>query len=679
MIKLFAKNATTFLRNGICVLNPTVCTVSEIAGGSYELHMEHPMDKDGKFLLIKEDMIIRAPVPRRVIPSVTLPEVTIWTTTAQADVYSVLPVWKANELDPAVQAVKLRPGDYEWKVGKGYNAGALVVYYGKIYKAQMFNFAVIPTSTSAVWAYVMDLNSGSSGGSYTTGTIIETVAANTIIYKIADYNAMYIQIRTQNGNVGYIERAKCTSTTSTQAGEVVPSRTVTEQSFRIYKVECDNQKVIVNAKHLSYDFNGNSLFECKLYGVDPQTAIAIMHGSLINPDDRKVVCNITESKITEDWSFLKPINVLLDPSSGLIKNLNAALIRDDADFFLLDNSSPRQEITIAYGANMLGVKWTRNIEGVVTRVLPRANNGTSGYVYISGLFVDSAAINDYAYPRTEVLDCHYSVGEEYEKADGTKITWTEDSIRTQMAEDAANRFSKDHADIPEIMLEVQFLLLGDTVEYRQYKGLQSLLLYDEIKVVTGPSGVTATAQVTEYEYNCLTGVYNSIRVGNVSNFRQRVPGYTVVAKSITYDKLSEDVINRIRTANASGSTDSYSPGGSETGGAVTITTDVIDALDSARTDAALSANQGRVLNDKIDNRIKSAAISKTTDRNGAFTVYSNNTYPNRKILSIVLDGYACRVWQYTQNNICVATVISYADGSRVANTAVTGWYTYIDE
>ena len=678
MIKLFEKNATTFTRNGICVLNPTVCTVSESAGGSYELHMEHPMDKDGKFLLIQEERIIRAPVPKRVIPAVTLPEVTIWRTTEQADVYSTLPKEKYNgTASKIVKMVQQNPTAYRWIEGKLYNPGAIALHDGVIYSCWITNARMEPGTNGHVWSPIGKLSDGTP--TITPGTVAATLPANTIIYKIADYNAVYLRIRTQNGIVGYIERGKCAATVETQAGEVIPSRTITEQSFRIYKVECDNQNVIVSAKHISYDFNGNALFECKLPGVDVQTAIAILTGSLVNPDDRRIVCNLSGGKISEDWSFLKPINALLDPSGGLIKDLNVALIRDDGDFFLLDNSSPRQGITISYGANMLGVKWTRNIEGVVTRVLPRANNGSDGYVYISGMYVDSPAISDYAYPRIEVLDCHYSVGDEYEKADGTKVKWTEASIKTQMAEDASNRFNKDHADIPEYTLDVQFLLLGDTEEYRQYRGMQSVLLYDDVTIVTGPSGVTATAQVIEYEYNCLTLVYNAIRVGNVKSFRQRVPGYKVVNKSITYDKLSEDVINRIRTANAVGTADSYSAAETPGGGAVTVATDIIDALNSTSAAAALSANQGRVLNDKIDNRIKSATISKTTNGNGAFTIYSNNTYPKRKLLSIVLDGYACRVWQYTANNNCIATVISYADGSRATNTAVTGWYTYVDE
>lgn len=617
MVCVFDKFDTTFAGNGLCVLDPTICTVSEEAGGSYELHMEHPMDANGKFLLLEEEMIIRAPVPKRVIPQITLPEVKLWKTTQSADVYSVLPVWKKVEIADDIKRVKDNPSAYAWNVSRAYNAGALVTYGGSIYRANMYNFAVVPTSTSSVWGYVSSVSGGSSQGKYTPGTVIETVAADEIISKLADYDATYIRVRTLRGNVGYIERSKCQETTQTRAGEVIPGRTITHQLFRIYEVSGDDESrtITVEARHISYDYAGNALLDCKVTDADPMTAISIMQGSLANPDDRQIICNITGKKVTQDWSFLNPVNAMLDPESGLIKDMAAALIRDNGSFFFLDNSTPPQGITMQYGANLLGVNWKRNTENLITRILPRANAGTEGYIYLENLFVDSPAINDYAFPHTLPLDCAYTVGEEYEKADGTKEKWTEDSIRAKMLEDAQKKYSDEHVDVPEITLEVNFLLLGDTQEFAQYKGLQSVLLYDEITIITGPSGITAKAQVNSYEYDCINEVYNSIRLGDVSTFSQRIPGYRVVRNSITYEKLSPDLINRIRSGNASASTNSESQGSTPSGGAGIS---VIDNLTSTSTTDALSANMGRVINSSTPKLVANESISSGSSKTYSF-------------------------------------------------------------
>jgi len=569
MICLFKKDEASFTNNGLCVLSPTVCTVFEEAGGSYVLHMEHPMDEDGKFLLLQEEMIIRAPVPKRVIPQITLPQVKVWKTTEQADLYSSLPYYKANEVSDVVKNVRARPGDYAWNVSQAYNKGAVVTYSGDIYTALQYNFAVIPTSTSAVWSYMTTV-SGGSGSTYIPGTVIETLAANTQIAKVADYNAQFMQVRTMLGVTGYIERSKCEETESETSGQVIDGRTITEQLFRIFRVESeeDTHSITVEAKHISYDFRGNTLRDCTVTEADPMTAVSMLHGSLALPDDRLIVTNVTGKKITEDWSFLNPVNVMLDPESGLLHRLGAALIRDNADFFMLDNSTPRKGITIRYGVNMTGVRWSRDSENVVTRIMPRCNNGAEGYLYLENMYVDSSIIGEYAFPRIEVLDCDCTVGEEYEKQDGTKEKWTEQTARAKMLEEAQARFSKDHADGVEVSLEVNFLLLGDTEEFKQYKGLQDVCLYDEIQVITGKTGIKATAQVSEYEFDSILERYNYIKIGEVSSFSRRIPGYRVVRNSITYDKLSADLISRIRSANASGSTDSGSQGATPSGGAV---------------------------------------------------------------------------------------------------------------
>lgn len=638
MICLYDKTETDFNTNGICVLNPITCVVGETAGGGYELRMEHPIDDAGIFMLLQEDMIIKAPVPVRHIPEITLPNVVIWETTEAADVYSVLPVWKKEEVDETIKQIRRHPDSYTWKVGSAYNKGALVTYGGLIYRAQQYNFAVVPTSTAAVWAYVTTV-AESSSGTYIPGKVIETLASGTTIYKIADFNKQYMQIRTLSGTIGYVERAKCDETQQTHSGQVIPARTITEQMFRIYRIEGTDTEhsVVVDARHISYDFAGNSTMDCKLFGADPMTAISIMQGSLVGEDERGIYCNITGKEITEDWSFRNPVNILLDPSSGLLGAVGGAMIRDNREFFILDNETPEKGITIEYGVNMTGVKWTRDIESVITRIIPRANAGVDSFLYLDDLYVDSPAIDDYAYPRIEVMDCAYTVGEQYEKPDGTKQKWNENDIKIQIEKDAQERFDTDHVDRPEITLEVQFLLLGDTEEFKQYRDLQNVSLYDEITVKTGPSGVTATAQVSEYEYDCILRRYNFIRVGDVSSFSQRVPGYRVVRNSITYDKLSVDLINRIRSANASGSENSYSPGSETGGGSVpgaamnSVDVDglvakgsgqaskvwktdasgnpawrdenavpgVVDNLTSTSTTDALSANQGRVLNEKI--------------------------------------------------------------------------------
>lgn len=582
MICLYNKDETDFTTNGICVLTPTVCTVSEVAGGSYELYLEHPIDEQGKSQLIVENMLIKAPVPPMSIPDITLPEVKLWRTKVATDLYSKLPVTKyPPSVSSDIKKVRANPLAYLWNPLILYAPGALVATGvgagASIYRAVMPSQGVQPPA-AIFWGYAAPVVGQQP--TYTPGTVAESLSANELVSKIADYSAEWIQVRSLRGTVGYVRRDDCEETTEVHAGEVIPGHEITEQVFRIYNIECedDTHLVCVNAKHISYDFQGNSLYDCNVQDADPMTAIAIIQGSLMIEDDRRIASDITNRLISQDWSFKNPINALLDPSSGMVKATGARLIRDNKDFFLLNSANAKRGISLSYGVNLRGVKWTRSVENVITRVVPRCSDESDGYLYITDggpivngvvrndgeMWVDSPIAGQYPFIKIEVLDCKYKVGEEYEKPDGTKEKRTEASCRADMKADAVRRFTDDVVDGIDITLEVEFVLLGDTEKYKQYKGLQRVNIYDIISVNTGLSGISANAQVNEYEYDCILKRYNSIKLGSVNSFQRRVPGYRVVNQSITYEKLSPDLINRIKTMNAGGSTSSGSstPSGS---------------------------------------------------------------------------------------------------------------------
>ena len=614
MICLYEKDETVFTDNGLCVLDPSSCVVNEVAGGQYELTMEHPLDDAGKYMMLTEERLIKAPVPKTVIPQITLPELKVIRTTEQTNLYSRIPTSRyANDNWRIIKTVYNNQAAYSWKIGAYYNAGAVVLWLGIVYRAGRGNYNIVPGTDLVAWfplGSVTDFNPTVDGG-----TVIATLPADTLVYKTADVKGSYIKVSTTDSKTGYVLSSAIAETTERHS-EIIPEQTITEQVFRIYSIESDDEAgniLVVRARHKSYDFARNSLYDCKVANASPAESIAAIQGNLMYDDNRVIACDITGATISKDWSFKNPVNALLDPEIGLLTALNARLIRNNDDFYLLDNSTPNQGISIEYGVNMLGVHWSRTVNGI-TRIVPRSGNSDKGYLYIdnggriqNGVvqdqgknYVESEIADQYAKPIIYVLNCSYSVGQQYEEPDGTKANYTEQTVKAKMLEDALNMFVKDGADGVDITLDVEFILLGDTVEYRQYKNLQNVSLYDITKVKTGKSGIDASAKVTEYRYDSIRKRYISIKLGTINTFKKRIPGYRVVNESVTYEKLSPDLINRILTANASSSTDSGGGGGSSPGGdAQPIVANVVDNLTSTSTTNALSANQGRVLNEKI--------------------------------------------------------------------------------
>ena len=379
MIVLFEKDATPEQYenpndHGICVLSPSSCIVTEIAGGQYELELEHPLDENHKYLMLTEERLIKAPVPKTVIPETVMPELKVWkiTKAGGTNLYSKTPssTYK-NKNWKTIQKVKQNPLSYAFSPGKYYNSGSIVLWGNNVYSCSRPCYGINP-SNPFYWSNLGSLNDAEP--SHNAGTVIETLDYDEMIYKIADKGS-WIQVRTTSGKVGFVSKDDCAETTAREQ-ETLPEQTITEQVFRIYETACDEETntYTVKAKHISYDFMSNCLYDCKVTEATPMEAIAAIQGSVIEDDDRKIACNITSEKISQDWSFKNPVSALLDPDNGLVGKLDARLVRNNRSFFILDNSTHRSGITIAYGVNMLGVNWTRNIENVITRVIPRSGS-----------------------------------------------------------------------------------------------------------------------------------------------------------------------------------------------------------------------------------------------------------------------------------------------------------------
>lgn len=787
MISLYKKTETDFSHNGITLM-PTVCTVHEVAGGAYELHMEHPFDEQERYKELFEDMIIQAPVPPFHREQITMPDVKVYLVNADnTPLYTKLPYYQRIK-DTDIAAVKANPGNYAYRPEALYNRGALVAYPatadGKIYRCMQYICHVTPGTNASIWAYVTTV----SGvyGVQVSGEYTDTLASGTRVFKLGDASGGYMRVRViVNGasKEGWVELGKLTETSDTESGKVYPAKDIDKQLFRIYNVtsEDDLGTVVVEARHISYDFASNCLYECELKDATASDAISMIQGTLIDkeePDERVIATNIvTGDRISEDWSFRNPVNALLGQDDGLVPLTDAKLLRDNKDFFILDNTlylnehdaaagvmegyfklgnvtllsrpkisaadmvsagwtgvengqtvytqnykaapggqtlvwsqniiinitpivsaervlSPAElgayvdnllskksvseilaqdakdkptgsnlvlwvqsgfaddkwqesidrgalfrellrklqrvyyydrtdqmpslaalqsfdpsitlsyaesKITLEYGNNLTGVQWGRNVENVITRIVPRSHLANDGWLYLDEVYVDSEHINDYPFHRIETMDCGYTVGQEREKPDGTKAKWTEDEVKEQMRQDARDRFTKQHVDSVTISLSVEFLLLGDSEEYKQFRGLQRLNIYDLVTVDARRSGIIHMAQVTEYEYDCILGRYNSVKVGTVNKFSRRRGG------RLSYGSYTPELAALITSAGvdmSDGNDEGYKPNG---GAVDPIMTPVIDDLTHTDTNKALSANMGKYLNEhKIDTSEKGA-------------------------------------------------------------------------
>ena len=89
MICVYPASCTDFSGNGLGVVTPMSCTVTETLNGEWELTLVHDIDERGKWKRLSEGCILRAPVPAAMTPSVDLVTQQYQTSTYDVQIYKI--------------------------------------------------------------------------------------------------------------------------------------------------------------------------------------------------------------------------------------------------------------------------------------------------------------------------------------------------------------------------------------------------------------------------------------------------------------------------------------------------------------------------------------------------------------------------------------------------------------
>ena len=140
-------------------------------------------------------------------------------------------------------------------------------------------------------------------------------------------------------------------------------------------------------------------------------------------------------------------------------------------------------------------------------------------------------------PRgTEQLTVSGQVGKD--DGSGTDTAWTTETLQAEMEAKAQERFDVDHADLPTVEVTVDFEQLGDTVEYAQYKFLETAVMYDIVYARDDRIGMNLELRVSEIEYDCIRERMTGLKLSNVIRADTgTVAGYAVRNGALTAGKI----------------------------------------------------------------------------------------------------------------------------------------------
>ena len=442
---------------------PTEATFDEAGNGDSSVSITCPIDEFGRYASLVKGNILLCPVPVRTTPEIQNGScvTTVWT-------YKVKPL---DQLTSKKQRTlyKKQKGNSRLKI---MNAGDIVTVVLK------------PTSSSGSeerWKVK---------SKYGTGWIIPD-GFELITEKKIDNNANAIQ-------------------------EVQSPWSVQPQRFRIYEVEKTIDEVTVQARHISYDLLYNLTTYKSDESVTLQTALDGVLNNCVNSDHGfTAYTNVANEQAGLAYDGKNPIDAMLDPEEGLCAKYKVNLIRDNDELFFLNDPGMNRGVKIAYGKNMTGVTYTQSDDQVSTRIMPVGENKDGTPLYLSDnpseRFVDSNNINSYPVIHVYRLDCdNCKVGQK--DSNGSKVTVA--VARARMRKQAEDLL-KTGVDNPTIKMEVEFVNLGDTEEYNQFKNLENCFLYDYLIIQHGKQDINVTAQIQEIEWDILTDKMNKVTIGTV--------------------------------------------------------------------------------------------------------------------------------------------------------------------
>ena len=288
------------------------------------------------------------------------------------------------------------------------------------------------------------------------------------------------------------------------------------QPFRIYSITKPiNGIVTVHAAHLSYDTSGSIV---KLFPADAGSASAAMSYLKNFSVPSTPFTFFTNVGKSGTMSVPKPSSIrsLLGGSDGsILDTFGGEYLFDKWNISLLESRGSNRGVTIRYGKNMTDLEQEENDTDFYTGVYPfwYSESEDGGLVTLSANDGIVNAPGNYDFVKIMPLDLSSEdFGKEATDSEGYTTT-IEKPTEAELLAAAQKYIANNKIGIPKVSLDVSFVMLAQTEEYKDFARLETVKLCDTVTVEFEKLGVKTTAKCIKTVYNVLTDKYDSIELG----------------------------------------------------------------------------------------------------------------------------------------------------------------------
>lgn len=288
---------------------------------------------------------------------------------------------------------------------------------------------------------------------------------------------------------------------------VIPSDGATLQAFRIYKISKPiNGKVVINARHISYDLSKNTSMPFSITS-SPSACSQALAGLKSHAVETCPFTFWTDVTTAGSYSQSAPASIksrlggvegsILDQFGGEYEwdNFTVKLHRQRGSLAELNG------LTLRYGKNITDITQEENIASTATGAVPYWQDYEGDLVTLP----EQAVYSQYASRYSQHLTVPLDLSEKFD-----------DKPTVEALRAAANVVvNASEFGLPKVSIEVSFVALWQTEEYKDIAPLQRVKLCDEVTVSFEKLGVDVTAKVVKTVYDVLAERYQSIQIGSV--------------------------------------------------------------------------------------------------------------------------------------------------------------------
>ncbi|HAB6630410.1 TPA_asm: hypothetical protein GYW62_01290 [Listeria monocytogenes] len=280
-----------------------------------------------------------------------------------------------------------------------------------------------------------------------------------------------------------------------------------EKLFRIDESQFDaigEFKEITAIAIAQYDLAANSFVSVDKKSITPAAALNEVLRSAVVANKFSAWSDIS---VTSNYKleYKTVAEAIAGTEGSIIDTWRTELEWDDFTIRLWKSRGTNRGVRIAYAKNLVGLVETETGD-VTTRIIPfaRIDDGVGGEIELrlSETVIDAENVNETEIPLALPVD----FSSEMQDAGYT----TEDKLRTL----AQTWFEKTGNNIPKISLEVDFVQLAKTEEYKEFAVLEQVALFDTVEVWHERYNKKIETRVNKYTYDPIDELYLTLELGD---------------------------------------------------------------------------------------------------------------------------------------------------------------------